>query len=550
MTIPLSELRENGAIWKDAWVFTLWHGDHLNAGHVTRSVKMKWKITGYFDVGRIGLNKFVCRLHTAEDIERVQNGQPWQVLGCLILMEKFSTPTDPDTIVFKRIPLWMTLEGLKLQHMSAKTVKGIATAAGRVRKVLPKKFLPRTAEGYRAQVRIDIYQPVVWETDVNTIEGTDVTISFKYNNLPHGLYCNTCLRVGHNQNNCNFDHEVKIMGPAMIEPPEEEQENHVWPHQNRDAQNHNMYFGPDLNRNGPIHGPEIMNEDEATSNLRCHKGMQIWTDAGLIDQSELNNYQQAQLNKTSLTATEIEKEFLIANDKFTQEGSSSSPLPSRPPPSLYVQGSLQINEASSPETTQRRRGRGRPPGAPNKNKGKSKLTLTEMDTNFSSKKRKVQEILAMEYDMIQYTPPPSLVQPALQVPHYQQPLIHPSLVNDNDALDLIMNFMVRPSIASLLVTNGIVTPNILDFIATLPDPTQTNSQLHVLEGPYAHGNVVHETNIGYFADDIGNTIQEFMTTGPSGGAEFRTNLYETDPNGNGTLECILLSTSTSGIHNE
>ncbi|KAF5207558.1 hypothetical protein FRX31_002855, partial [Thalictrum thalictroides] len=134
---------------------------------------MKWKIVGYFDIGRIGLNKFVCRLHTAENIERVQNGQPWQVLGCLILMEKFSTPTDPDTIVFKRIPLWMTLEGLKLQHMSAKTVKGIATAAGRVRKVLPKKFLPRTAEGYRAQVRIDIYQPVVWETDVNTIEGTD-----------------------------------------------------------------------------------------------------------------------------------------------------------------------------------------------------------------------------------------------------------------------------------------------------------------------------------------------------------------------------------------
>ncbi|KAF5191496.1 hypothetical protein FRX31_018917, partial [Thalictrum thalictroides] len=85
---------------------------------------------------------------------------------------------------------------------------------------------------------------------------------------------------------------------------------------------------------------------------------------------------------------------------------------------------------------------------------------------------------------------------------------------------------------------------------TLPDPNQTNSQLHVLEGPYAYGNVVNETNIGYFADEIGNTIQEFMTTDPSGGAKSRTNLYETDPNGNGTLECILLSTSTSGIHNE
>ncbi|KAF5201586.1 hypothetical protein FRX31_008827 [Thalictrum thalictroides] len=65
-------------------------------------------------------------------------------------MEKLSTPTNPNIVVLKRIPLWMTFEGLILQHMSVKTVKSIAVASGRVREVLSKKYLPRSTDGYRA----------------------------------------------------------------------------------------------------------------------------------------------------------------------------------------------------------------------------------------------------------------------------------------------------------------------------------------------------------------------------------------------------------------
>ncbi|KAF5176076.1 hypothetical protein FRX31_034338, partial [Thalictrum thalictroides] len=85
-------------------------------------------------------------------------------------MEKLSTRTDPNTVVFKRIPLWMTFEGLLLQHMSAKTVKCIAEASGRVKEVLPKKYLPRSTDGYRAEVHVNIYKPLIWNTDVNTLE--------------------------------------------------------------------------------------------------------------------------------------------------------------------------------------------------------------------------------------------------------------------------------------------------------------------------------------------------------------------------------------------
>ncbi|KAF5201587.1 hypothetical protein FRX31_008828 [Thalictrum thalictroides] len=44
--IPLSELRQNGAIWVDAWVITLWHGEHLNPTHVSRCVKQSGRSPG------------------------------------------------------------------------------------------------------------------------------------------------------------------------------------------------------------------------------------------------------------------------------------------------------------------------------------------------------------------------------------------------------------------------------------------------------------------------------------------------------------------------
>ncbi|KAF5200163.1 hypothetical protein FRX31_010250 [Thalictrum thalictroides] len=99
----------------------------------------------------------------------------------------------------------------------------IATAAGRVSKVRPKKNLPRTAEGYMAQVRVDIYKHLVWGTFINTIEGPDVWIEFKYNNLP-GLYCNIFHRVGHDQHNCNYQYKVDLFGPSLFEAPEEDEE--------------------------------------------------------------------------------------------------------------------------------------------------------------------------------------------------------------------------------------------------------------------------------------------------------------------------------------
>ncbi|KAF5175826.1 hypothetical protein FRX31_034587 [Thalictrum thalictroides] len=248
-------------------------------------------------------------------------------------------------------------------------------------------------------------------------------------------------------------------------------------------------------------------------------------DSGLIARSELKKYKKAQdarLDNEDQFILNIAENYVVhtvLKGNLNYEGSSSTPLhASRTPLPLQ-----QINKEISLHVTQRR-GSGRPPGAPNK-KGKAKINLTEDNQNLSSKKRKIQEILVMERDMIPYCPNTSIVQPETQILQQQPTIFHPSMVSDSDALDLVMNFIVRTTLASLLVNNGIVTPTILNFINTLPITNHTNPST-VLGGSHSQEILRGGTIFSDIADDSYDANHEFMTTGPSGGAEFRSNKQE------------------------
>ncbi|KAF5182011.1 Isoprene synthase protein [Thalictrum thalictroides] len=79
-------------------------------------------------------------------------------------------------------------------------------------------------------------------------------------------------------------------------------------------------------------------------------------------------------------------------------------------------------------------------GVPNKYKGKGKLVLTEEDSIISKKKRNLREILAIEYDMLPYADS----MPMQPIYNNQQPaMIQPTQLTDQNALELIMNLMVR-----------------------------------------------------------------------------------------------------------
>ncbi|KAF5202474.1 hypothetical protein FRX31_007939 [Thalictrum thalictroides] len=153
-----------------------------------------------------------------KDKERVIEKEPWTVIWHLLIMLPYDGNVNTNELKLERVPLWMSVIGLLLQHMHFDIVQMIASAVGAVDIVLPQIIVPRTAEGFRAKVRVLVNTPLIQGCEVNTVEGRKIWVDFKYNNLS-STYCITLLRLGNDRYACNFP-------PKIVEEEQEEvQEN-------------------------------------------------------------------------------------------------------------------------------------------------------------------------------------------------------------------------------------------------------------------------------------------------------------------------------------
>ncbi|KAF5185252.1 hypothetical protein FRX31_025161, partial [Thalictrum thalictroides] len=513
MNIPLTELQATGAHWTKAWLVTIWHGDHLNPNHLIRSLLTKWKLHKKVDIIRVSHNKYACKIYNKDEEKRIEDGQPWQVLNCLILMEKYSPPTDPESVVFKRIPQWITFKGLLLQHFNVNTIRFIASAVGYVRQVLPKK--------QRRNHR--------------------------------GASLGSSPWVGHDQHNCNFQFEVDLIGPALIETlaefnndDEGEALQEPWPH-HVIGPTHQL-FGPtqqerDLGLNADSLAQilqivrEVIQENNSLSDKQAFGVVGSWANNGLVSRSEAAIFSQTKPITPSPTITD---QYSTHHLPFTSPITSSPKSKNEQFPKNPRQTALIIRENSDAETPTPRR-RGRPLGARNKvskskltasDKGKGKMVIEEVEeTRKSKKKRKIEEILGMESEMVSYIPESTIsnVPPLIG---FQESLV----ASDQEALDIVMNLLVRPSIANLLVSHGLMSPDILHFIPSEPQQLTNPSPISAHPGPAHPGPFFNET-------------EGYITRDNFGGTEVRGSHSNADQNSNGLLYCNLL-TSASDCSNK
>ncbi|KAF5176467.1 hypothetical protein FRX31_033945 [Thalictrum thalictroides] len=225
---------------------------------------------------RVEANRFVCKVVDQEDEKRINKGHPWQVMNCIVLAKNLSSPTDPKSIVFNRLPLWISFRGLLLEHLSRDSIRTLAAAAGECGTVLPDKDIPDTTNGFRAHVQVPTGKPLSLGTFTNSLDNGIVWIGFHYNNPP-GLLCEKCKRLGHEKRSCTFEEqrtfETEILkigykGKGKITDEEDEQ----WPHQLAD------------NRKGP--GPET--QSSTNNELFCNSASKSWVNMDLIDTTVLS----------------------------------------------------------------------------------------------------------------------------------------------------------------------------------------------------------------------------------------------------------------------
>ncbi|KAF5179352.1 hypothetical protein FRX31_031062 [Thalictrum thalictroides] len=588
LQIPVAMLRENGNQWNHSLIFTLLDGGHHNPNHVMRTVKIKWKITEVCDMVRVGHNRFICRFSNVNDQERIEEQQPWVVMGSLILMETFSTEMVAANITFERLPLWMSFRGLELEHMQSDTVRLIGETAGIITNVLPIGVIPRTAEGFRALVNVNVTEPLVQGRFVNTLSNGDVWVAFRYNNLPT-LFCSNCNRLGHTRNQCHFPHAPEL--PTTHQPPNQTppitegriqtRELILWPHEQAHAEYpaksvvgkkiehkpedvQEMNLGPDpMDFNCTQPGPNTRLVSLIPSEV-AFSAIPTGAYSGNVDSSP-----------TAIQCNPTPQHLHLHQNQNIPNTFTPDPYPRRQQQPLRIQEPL---PESTPPQQPPRRGRGRPLGSTNKNrkldpkdKGKGKQLSDEAQSKtIKNKKRKIFNTESAS-SATPYIPHP----PPQFTPRRNTSINMP--FGNIDNLDLISQMYANPILTNLLIQQGALNSRVLQTLAShitdpfihqpsispLWNPSSPNS---TLQGPYH--NYIEE--LAYEPHLLNSTVLNLnqtspiitspdnegihVTHSPSGGLEFGT-MYAPEFNlgvqtGRSTESSIFASPVVSDINNQ
>ncbi|KAF5202703.1 hypothetical protein FRX31_007710 [Thalictrum thalictroides] len=566
MRIPLDLLRETGNLWNNTLIFTLLNGGHLNPNLVMRTVKAKWKTSDTCDMVLSGHNLYVCRFNHAEDQIRVQDHQPWVALGCLILIQPFSNGMNASFIIFNTIPLWLSLKGLALEHLNYKTVQMIAAQAGEVDHVLPVGVIPRSAEGFRALVRVNVQLPLVQGYPCNTLQNGDVWVSFKYNNLP-GLYCTTCFRLGHVRINCTFPPTNEVLEkhptPSTTMSFEDNMQIVVWPHEARHfpAPHHEEGVPLQQEMNSVVYRHRLLGL--AINNAHSMSGAHDWPDMGLLSQQDrevhaanrTRNLSPLTINEGGLPARMSTPTKMGLTDKkgkaplfpeATHTAEFSPQMlyqPPPPPPSL-------ISNATVVASTTHRRGRKL--GSKNKNPKRVKNSddkqsiqnKPDLLLGGKGKKRKLEDHNISTSSTVAYIP----ALPPINESQTEEPTA--PLSPSTKTMELLQNLMLDPALTLHLVQQGIINSEILSHMPNqnLVPPTTNNT---VIRNDTVHQEEIVQLNLS--TNPIVPSVEfgeNLVTIDPYGGSEERQieyaiNLSMGIQNSMIPGDRLLLSTSTS-----
>ncbi|PIA29057.1 hypothetical protein AQUCO_06300020v1 [Aquilegia coerulea] len=218
MNIPEKLLKESHEMWSGSLIVTLLKREQINGNQAMKAIRSTWRPRGRMDILKRGNNLYVCRFDRNQDQERIEDEQPWKVLGKLLLMQPFSADMNPFDVRFNTIPIWVSLGGVALEHHTPLIVEFIAGAAGECILVLPKETLPRNVEGYKARVVVKVFEPLIQGTATTTGHQGIVWVNFTYHQVS-GVYCHVCFHLGHDTSLCPLPPAEQLDNILILEYP-------------------------------------------------------------------------------------------------------------------------------------------------------------------------------------------------------------------------------------------------------------------------------------------------------------------------------------------
>jgi hypothetical protein len=134
------------------------------------------------------------------DQERILQGNPWIFRNSWLIVKPWDRETDPRTIDFDHVPVWIQLWGLP-HHCKTKAMgRHLGSLTGEVENFEVYEYSGKKLI-IKIKVAINVHKPIPSEIHVGNPTNGNCWVDFRYEKLPQ--FCFNCGLIGHAASLCH-----------------------------------------------------------------------------------------------------------------------------------------------------------------------------------------------------------------------------------------------------------------------------------------------------------------------------------------------------------
>ncbi|TXG56668.1 hypothetical protein EZV62_017981 [Acer yangbiense] len=166
-----------------------------------RILDTKLKYRGGVEIEPIKGNIFAFYFKTAEDRQRVQNGEPWSFDRAIIAFEKPAGTSEVCDMKFNSVDFWVQIHNISLLCMTEEIGMFLGSMIGVVRNIDLSMTTDISGRFLKVRVMVPIAEPLPRSLRVDLLDsGNITTMLLRYERLFD--YCFRCGRLGHIMEEC------------------------------------------------------------------------------------------------------------------------------------------------------------------------------------------------------------------------------------------------------------------------------------------------------------------------------------------------------------
>lgn len=177
----------------------------ISWGTVTGVLRWSWSDFGEVRMSMLGENLFIFEFHDRIMADRVLDEGPWAIDGFCLNLKHWKPEQRLEEIDLESMSVWVQIHGLTLDQMVENNARLIGQQIGSVVETgkIEKDGIIR---GFlRVRVDLNISDPLVKGTWVQSKGGSRIWAEFKYERLPS--LCFKCGRIDHVEKACKYEND-------------------------------------------------------------------------------------------------------------------------------------------------------------------------------------------------------------------------------------------------------------------------------------------------------------------------------------------------------